>query len=51
MRIWPELEFIVFQEEETVAIPAEDRAPRSQRMNCTGWEDVVFEVADDPALD
>ena len=50
MKAWPELEFVL-QEEETGAAPAEDFVRRSQRMDCTGWEDVVFEIADDAALD
>jgi hypothetical protein len=50
MNPWPELEFVL-QEEETVAPPVEDLARRSQRIDCTGWEDVVFEIADDAALD
>ena len=50
MKIWPELEFVL-QEEEVAAKPAEDCDRRSQRMDCTGWEDVLFEIADDPALD
>jgi hypothetical protein len=62
MTTWQESEFVVPVDEKVggqALLPLKDarRAPsrvpllRQQQMQCTGWEEIVFEMADDDALD
>ena len=51
MTTWQELDFVQAPEESSVNVKEAETPAVAARGPCTGWEEVVFQLADDEALD